>query len=179
MLNKVKLTAAATAMVGLLFSAVPAFAQSSTPGPRVQKRCDVVVTRINNILTRIESNQGKAKETYQKLADYLKKKGDQLKTSNPSAYETLNSYYTTLVSTYQPKITTDYQTYVTDLQSAQSMAQSGQCGTSDGAFKQAVVKIKADHQQTKSDISAARNYYLTTIKPYTISLRQGTPTPTP
>lgn len=171
MLKAFKSVVLAIGMFGFLFSATPAFAQSATLWPRGQVRCTAATTRINNLITRIESNQGKAEATYQKLADYLKKKGEKLQSTNPTAYATLNGYYSTLVSTYTPKITSGYQTYVTDLRSAQSMAQSGQCGTSDGAFRQAIVKIKGDHQQVKSDIASARTYYLQTIKPYILSLR--------
>lgn len=178
MLNSIaKSAVVTTALFGLLFIAKDASAQ--TIGPRVENRCDRVLTRLNNTISRIEKYDDRVQSAFQKAAERLKERGDRLEASNPTAYETLKGYYETLTGTYLSKINTDFETYRTDLGSAQSAAQSGQCGTSDGAYKQAITKAKADHQQVKSDVAAAKSYYLDTIKPYIISLRQGALTPTP
>jgi len=158
-------------LLSVMFVTPVALAQSPTVRPRVENRCARVVTRIDNTIARVEEKEVKVKEVFQKAADRLKEQGEKLQVKDPTAYETLSGYYNTLVNTYIGKISESFAVYKGSLESAQSMAQSGQCGSSDGAFKQAITDAKASHQQVKADVASAKNYYLEVIKPYRIDLR--------
>lgn len=144
--------------------------------------CKEATLRLDTVIAKTKNRSGMARLAYQDIAGRLKEKGSSFQSVNPTAYDILKNYYTTLASNYVTKVISDYDLYLADLQNAQVMAKNGDCGHSEGAFRQALIKAKADYLLLKSDFLSSRAYYQTTIKPYLISLRypsDASPTPTP
>lgn len=154
-------------LFGLLSFVPLVSAQTITPGERVTDRCTLLVQRIDSIITRFTVKKDDHIERYNKVIEFLKSKGP---VGEPldSDMKNLNQMVITLAK--------DYDAFIGKLETSKQYA----CGTSQGAFKQAIQDARLQLDVVKADANNAKSFWLTTVKPHLkeyIGSKRATPTP--
>lgn len=128
------------------------------PSRRVQAICKVATNRISRIIT----NSGQHLTNRQNYVTQKKAKLDSdlaqltAKSIDITTLQADADHLKGLLDTW----VTDFQTYIQDLKDTQQFT----CGNSDGQFKAAVEKAKAQQKTLKADDKAIREYYNKTYR---------------
>lgn len=142
-------------------------AQTVTPGERVTDRCAILVQRIGSITTRYSVKKDDHIQRYNKIIEYLKSKGP---VGEPldSDMKNLNQMIITFGK--------DYDAFISKTEASKQYA----CGTTQGAFKQAIKDARAQLDAVKTDAHDIKSFWLETVKPHLkeyLKSKKVTPTP--
>lgn len=156
-----------SALLGFLSFAPLVSAQTATPRERISDRCTLLTQRIDSIITRFTVKKDDHVERYNKVIEFLKSKGP---VGEPldSDMKNLNQMVITMAK--------DYDAFIGKLETSKQSA----CGTSQGAFKQAIKDARAQLDVVKADGNNTKSFWLTTVKPHLKEYRgskKATPTP--
>ncbi|MFW5703971.1 MAG: hypothetical protein ACOCXQ_03970 [Patescibacteria group bacterium] len=133
---------------------------------RLDSLCERFTTRIDQIITRYDANHNRNVQRYERLIKRLQKL-DEIFTGRgydtnelQTAIEGLNERVT--------QVNESYGIFITELRDTQDF----ECGESDGSFQEAAEESRQQLQVIREQVQEVRRYYLTTVRPAIISLRE-------
>lgn len=157
----------------LMAAAMPVLAENApaSSGARLQERCTLVTQRIETTVARYNNNKDKHIQQYKNLAARLSALGEKLRAKG---YDTSKLQADSKVLNDKiTKLSQDYADFTSKLEATKQYA----CGSSQGAFKQALKTAQDQLKVVKADSVDIRNYYQTVIKPDIQAIRAQKPTP--
>lgn len=139
--------------------------KASAKAEITEKLCERVTERVKSVSQRYESNHNGALQKYQNLKTRMQKIVTDLKSkgANTASLETAISGLDQKISA----ITTAHQEYLKALESTKQYG----CGTSDGAYKEALQTSKAKLDLVRKSVIDTRVYYQESVRPEIIKLR--------
>lgn len=159
----------------LMTFAMPVLAENtpSTGGARLQQRCTQATQRIETTVARYNNNKDKHVQQYKDLAARLSALGEKLiaKGYDISKLQADGKILNDKIA----KFASDYADVISKLEATKQYA----CGTSQGAFKQALKTAQDQLKIVKADSVDIRNYYQTVIRPDVQAIRAQKPAPAP
>lgn len=177
MVSQIKKIAVIVTAGSALFmaAAMPVLAEDSpsSPGARLQQRCTQATQRIETAVARYNNNKEKHVQQYENLAVRLADLGEKLKARgyDISKLQADGKILRDKIA----KFAADYADTISKLEATKQYA----CGSSQGAFKQALKTAQDQLKVVKADSVDIRNYYQTVVRPDVQAVKAQKPAPTP